>query len=125
LLSLSDETDGKPDSHFFHKNGDTCNAMTPEDQEISSLIFASIDECCANMFWFDMAGCVSRSQSKPLPTIPRFYPTWVRGELCSSKEVFDDWEDSYATLQECCESHFSWDMSACCSTKEMGGCKKN
>jgi len=53
---------------------------------------------------------------------PRFYPTYISGQLCHSKTMFDDWEESFETLKECCESFFSWDFEACCSSLNMGGC---
>jgi hypothetical protein len=52
----------------------------------------------------------------------RYYPTYVRGKLCQSKSTFDSWEQSHATLRECCDSHFSWDLTACCGSLDMGGC---
>jgi hypothetical protein len=53
---------------------------------------------------------------------PRFYPTYIFGTLCHSKTLFDSWEQSYTSLKDCCESHFSWDLAACCSSLNMGGC---
>jgi len=53
---------------------------------------------------------------------PRFYPTYVAGELCLSKTSFDSWEESHGTLKECCEAFFSWDFEECCSSLNMGGC---
>lgn len=53
---------------------------------------------------------------------PRFYPTYLAGELCHSKTSFESWEESYETLRECCEAVFSWDFEACCSSLDMGGC---
>ncbi|KAL3817219.1 hypothetical protein ACHAXA_001711 [Cyclostephanos tholiformis] len=56
------------------------------------------------------------------PLARRFYPTYMHGRLCRSKSTFDSWEQSYASLRECCESHFSWDLTACCGSLDMGGC---
>jgi hypothetical protein len=53
---------------------------------------------------------------------PRFYPTYIFGTLCHSKTLFDSWEQSYPSLKGCCEAHFSWDLAACCSSLNMGGC---
>ena len=53
---------------------------------------------------------------------PRFYPTYISGQLCHSKTLFDSWEQSHGTLKECCEAHFSWDYEACCNSLNMGGC---
>jgi len=54
--------------------------------------------------------------------MPRFYPTFVLGQLCNSKISFDSWEESYGSLEECCTTHFSWNYEACCKSKGMGGC---
>ncbi len=45
----------------------------------------------------------------------RFYATWSEGELCSSKSSssFGAWEESYASLEECCDMSFSWDYDNC------------
>mmetsp|Transcript_6613 Transcript_6613/g.14324 ORF Transcript_6613/g.14324 Transcript_6613/m.14324 type:complete len:169 (-) Transcript_6613:179-685(-) len=47
----------------------------------------------------------------------RYYATWssAEGELCSSKSSssFDAWEESHATLEECCDVNFSWDYESC------------
>ncbi len=45
----------------------------------------------------------------------RFFPTWSDGELCSSKKStsFESWEESYPSLDECCDVFFSWDFDAC------------
>jgi len=43
----------------------------------------------------------------------RFYPTWIAGQLCNSKSSFENWEESYSTLAECCKAHFSWDQESC------------
>jgi len=53
---------------------------------------------------------------------PRFYPTYISGELCLSKTSFESWEESHKTLKECCEAFFSWDFEACCNSLDMGGC---
>jgi len=60
----------------------------------------------------------TRSSDAP----PRFYPTYIPGQLCHLKTMFDSWEESYGTLNECCEVFFRWDIEACCSSLNMGGC---
>jgi hypothetical protein len=122
LLSAASYSSAETEMYAYRKLGDACKEVSLMDQPNAVLLFTSMDECCANMFWFDLKGCIARSQIKPAPTIYRFYPTWIRGQLCSAKETFDDWEDSYSSLEECCESHFSWDYSACCGSRNMGGC---
>eukprot|EP00581_Thalassiosira_minuscula_P028211 CAMPEP_0183752824 /NCGR_PEP_ID=MMETSP0739-20130205/2570_1 /TAXON_ID=385413 /ORGANISM="Thalassiosira miniscula, Strain CCMP1093" /LENGTH=170 /DNA_ID=CAMNT_0025989229 /DNA_START=161 /DNA_END=673 /DNA_ORIENTATION=+ len=48
-------------------------------------------------------------------TAIRYYPTYSEGELCSSKSSssFESWEESYASLEDCCEIAFSWDYDSC------------
>ena len=122
LLTAVSYSSGEKHMHVYRKLGDTCKEVPLMDQPDEILLFTSMDECCANMFWFDLRGCIERSQTDPAPIRYRFYPTWIRGQLCGAKETFDDWEDSYVSLEECCESHFSWDFSACCGSRNMGGC---
>ncbi|KAL7547853.1 hypothetical protein ACHAWF_011125 [Thalassiosira exigua] len=45
----------------------------------------------------------------------RYHPTYSDGELCSSKSKssFESWEESYATLEDCCAVAFFWDFDAC------------
>eukprot|EP00569_Conticribra_weissflogii_P004205 CAMPEP_0171334418 /NCGR_PEP_ID=MMETSP0878-20121228/4635_1 /TAXON_ID=67004 /ORGANISM="Thalassiosira weissflogii, Strain CCMP1336" /LENGTH=119 /DNA_ID=CAMNT_0011835491 /DNA_START=124 /DNA_END=483 /DNA_ORIENTATION=+ len=45
----------------------------------------------------------------------RFYATWSDGEMCSLKSAssFGVWEESYASLEECCDTNFSWDYNNC------------
>jgi hypothetical protein len=53
----------------FYKNGNMCdNKINFEDWELNApaawtdtTMFDTIEECCANMFWFDYDGCVGRS----------------------------------------------------------------
>lgn len=54
--------------------------------------------------------------------VPRFYPTYISGQLCQSKTPFDSWEEAYGTLKDCCQAHFSIEYEACCSSSKMGGC---
>jgi hypothetical protein len=120
---IADDTSSNTESNVYRKRGDVCEELSPGDQHIGVMIFESLDECCANMFWFDMDGCMSRSQdATPSFDVPRFFPTWIGGQLCNSKHSFESWEESYLTLKECCEAHFLWEYSACCASSDMGGC---
>jgi hypothetical protein len=110
---------------LFYKSGLMCDVKPSiEGKDELSLgdvmYFDTLDTCCANMFWYDMDGCIARSSklvedsskiSKVATT--RFYPTYVAGKLCHSKTKFDSWEQSYTSLQECCKAHFNWDLTAC------------
>ena len=63
--SLSDEQKIK-----FFKTGDMCNSkVSLGDWDVFSTadwnevaLFDTLDECCANMFWHDIDGCLSRSR---------------------------------------------------------------
>lgn len=70
----------------------------------------------------DIAISSKKSDHSTFTETPRFYPTYISGELCNSKTSFDSWEESYGTLRECCEAFFSWDFEACCSSLNTGGC---
>mmetsp|Transcript_24735 Transcript_24735/g.44427 ORF Transcript_24735/g.44427 Transcript_24735/m.44427 type:complete len:105 (+) Transcript_24735:42-356(+) len=43
----------------------------------------------------------------------KYYATWNPTKLCSTKSTFDAWENSYASLEECCEEVFGWDYEDC------------
>ncbi|KAL7527011.1 hypothetical protein ACHAWF_001999 [Thalassiosira exigua] len=43
----------------------------------------------------------------------RYYATWEPARLCSAKATFDAWEDSYGSLEECCDEVFAWDYAEC------------
>lgn len=55
----------------FYKNGDICDSKVVfEDWEentpgmfqgTETTLFDTLDECCANLFWYDLDGCMSRS----------------------------------------------------------------
>jgi hypothetical protein len=35
------------------------------------------------------------------------------------KSSFDAWEESYESLEECCEMKFSWDYDACMTSEQQ------
>lgn len=45
----------------------------------------------------------------------RFYPTYSEDNTCSSKsaKAFESWEESFDSLEDCCEAMFSWDIDTC------------
>lgn len=45
----------------------------------------------------------------------RYYATWTEDAMCSSKlsETFESWEESFGSLEECCEVVFGWAMEDC------------
>ncbi|EED88515.1 predicted protein [Thalassiosira pseudonana CCMP1335] len=48
-------------------------------------------------------------------TTVRYHATFSDDAMCSSKSAasFESWEESFASLEECCEMAFSWDYDAC------------
>jgi len=69
-----------------------------------------------------MIAAARATQSDPAPATEvgdeagvRYYPTYEEGAPCSSKasSAFESWEESHATLADCCEAAFSWDYDAC------------
>jgi hypothetical protein len=53
------------------------------------------------------------------PQTERYYATWNPTQLCGQKSSFDTWEESYESLDECCEMKFSWDYDACMASKQQ------
>ena len=53
----------------FYEKGDACDTKIPGDWNATIsddwagiTLFDTLDECCANMLWYDMEGCFSRSR---------------------------------------------------------------
>jgi hypothetical protein len=53
------------------------------------------------------------------PQAERYYATWIPTQLCGQKSSFDEWEESYESLEECCEMKFSWDYEACMASEQQ------
>ena len=51
----------------------------------------------------------------------RYYATWNPSQLCGVKRNFDAWEESYDSLEGCCEMKFAWDYDACMAGGGGGG----
>jgi len=51
-----------------------------------------------------------------------WYVTWESGSLCNKKAAgdFNAWEQSYTSLQTCCEEKFSYDYDNCCNPTAPG-----
>eukprot|EP00804_Cyclotella_cryptica_P018455 CCRYP_004298-RA/>CCRYP_004298-RA protein AED:0.45 eAED:0.45 QI:0/-1/0/1/-1/0/1/0/133 len=45
----------------------------------------------------------------------KYFASFTDGSYCSSKSAssFESWEESFSSLEECCEMAFSWDLDAC------------
>jgi len=80
-------------------------------------------ECCKLWFPYDVKGCVG-------PTIGGstkefFVPNWMDFNCAKKLEKeMDDWElnDTFESLEECCEKRFSYAYATCCSAPGLGGC---
>jgi len=99
--------------HTYVANGERC-----EESETTSLdtIYETLSLCCAVEVYWDVEGCVSRSYhhiDHSDTTAPRYYATYIKGQLCSSKNSFDSWETSYDSLERCCEEVFFFDLDEC------------
>lgn len=57
----------------------------------------------------------SEQESYPDSSAVRYYATYSEDEMCSSKATskFESWEEPFVSLEECCQTAFSWDVDAC------------
>jgi len=78
---------GTDDHAFkFYKNGEVCDVKLSigggDELSMGDFVhFDTLDECCANMFWFDIDGCSSRS------------PVAFQFEFCVDISGFDEYSD--------------------------------
>jgi len=105
------------DKHAYVANGERC-----EESETNLLdtTYETLRLCCAVEVYWDVDGCVSRSHhhiDHGDSTAPRYYATYIKGQLCGKKLSFDTWETAYHTLEECCEENFYFDSEECLKSK--------
>jgi hypothetical protein len=87
--------------------------------------YETLHECCEDKFGFNIDRCCADGGGCPEIGVVaageitdesgnavRFFPTWEQGKLCDSK-IVDVWELSFASLEECCERQFSYDLDNC------------
>jgi hypothetical protein len=102
-----------------------CNLKPLSEFESWEAPYEELKDCCTDKFSWDYAKCCSGEGlggcGDPPPTV-KYYPTWQDGKLCQSKTSFDEWEQSYDTLADCCTSSFAYAYEACCQSDGMGGC---
>ncbi len=57
----------------------------------------------------------SEPESNTESSAVRYYATYSEDEMCASKATskFESWEESFVSLEECCQMAFSWDVDAC------------
>jgi hypothetical protein len=57
----------------------------------------------------------SEPESYTGSSVVRYYATYSEDAMCASKTTskFESWEESFVSLEECCQMAFSWDMDAC------------
>ena len=102
---------------------DTCNGSIDEEEEGEFELFELPPELAAMIM---IAEAKESSYPAAAPTLGsksststdevRYYASYSDGgEICASKSSskFESWEESYASLDECCEGSFSWDYDAC------------
>jgi hypothetical protein len=55
------------------------------------------------------------TESKSEDSNVKYFASYTEGSLCSTKSAasFERWEESFSSLEECCEIAFSWDMDTC------------
>lgn len=106
-----------------------CGAKLATEFESWEEPFDSLEACCIAKFSYDikgccesegMGGCGGSGNDEPPPL--RYFATWKQGKLCESKRVFEDWEQPFDSLQDCCNEKFSYDYEACCQSNGQGGC---
>jgi len=74
----------------------------------------NVDRCCADGGGCPEIGVVAAGEvSDERGEATRFFPTWEQGKLCDSKTDFYVGELSFASLDECCQEQFSYDLDNC------------
>ena len=95
--------------YFFHESFDKQPIQLPT--ELASIIASSFSSSPS------IEDESSSSSPASAPTLGQvgYYATYSNEELCSSKSAmeFEAWEESYKSLEECCEANFSWEYDAC------------
>ena len=63
-----------------------------------------------------LSTCVVQAQEM------KWYVTWTAGSLCDKKPAadFESWEQSFTSLQTCCEEKLSYDYDNCCNPTAPG-----
>ena len=100
-------------------NGDEGHDLSQEEEELFELP-AELAALIASAKENDLAAPASAptlasAEPKEEEEVRYFYPTYAEGELSSTKSAskFESWEESHASLDDCCEGSFSWDYDAC------------
>eukprot|EP00581_Thalassiosira_minuscula_P027889 CAMPEP_0183754302 /NCGR_PEP_ID=MMETSP0739-20130205/3462_1 /TAXON_ID=385413 /ORGANISM="Thalassiosira miniscula, Strain CCMP1093" /LENGTH=160 /DNA_ID=CAMNT_0025990913 /DNA_START=41 /DNA_END=523 /DNA_ORIENTATION=- len=81
--------------------------------------FKTLEECCQTWFIGDPHCVVMPSSSSDM-----FFPDHSRSQ-CGSKPFsdFQDGEELFTTLDECCDTKYPNDKANCCSVEGLGGCQ--
>ena len=138
-LELRDESETSGFGYYAsYTDGLTCSFKPSTSFESWEESFSSHQECCEQAFSWDVDACLestdyleqlpselreliaSAEQESTKPTRAnesrvKYFASYAEGSLCASKSVssFESWEDTFESLEECCEVAFSWDMDAC------------
>ena len=98
---------------YFGSNPTTCDekAVFLETEQK----YNNLHDCCLQWFGWNVEQCCADGGGCPELGIEaraeRFFPTWISGRLCDSKTSFYEEEESFATLDECCDKWFADDLS--------------
>lgn len=116
LLALSGSDD---DDDFIQRNNNASAYYSELDEDEEEFeLPAELAAMIADAKLVDESSPASAPTLESTQTMAegiRHYATYSEGKLCSSKSStkFDSWEESYASLDDCCEGSFSWDYKSC------------
>lgn len=100
-------------------NGDEGHDLSQEEEELFELP-AELAALIASAKENDLAAPASAptlasAEPKEEEEVRYFYPTYAEGELSSTKSAskFESWEESFESLENCCDVAFSCDYESC------------
>lgn len=111
-------------------DGSYCSPKSSSAFESWEESFSSLNDCCEAVFRWDMDACLNnelpeelvelialayeepRRVSTPDISNVRYFASYG-DESCLPRESasFERWEESFSSLEECCEMAFSWDIA--------------
>ena len=126
-VTTTTSTSSPQETVYFYatwNEGQLCDSKPSSQFEGWEAKFNSLDECCDEKFSYDKDTCCAGNCASDLfpPPPLRYYATWTNGQLCDAKRKFEDWEESFETLEDCCIGKFRYDYEGCCQSNGMGGC---
>jgi hypothetical protein len=133
--SESDESDASFKYYASYSEESRCSTKPATSFESWEDSFATLEDCCKIAFSWDVEACMdsylaelpselvkliastelseSQYESTPSNSGIMYFASYTEGSLCSTKSAasFESWEESFSSLEECCEMAFSWDMN--------------